>query len=139
MWSRISKDCRAYAGLRIPLIPKSVYAHPDLAIVSGELHFVDIEQDTADNATVCIEVLSPSTKSYDLGEKRQLYCKLPTLRNLLFIEQNKVGIEHWWRDSDGRWRVDEIEDQNAAIRLDSLSIVIPVPEIYAGVNWNQSR
>lgn len=130
--------CRLYSGARLTLVPRAVYAHPDWTAVCGARQWSQHDEELL-NPLLVIAVLSPSTRNYDLGDKRRLYCKLPTLRELVLIEQTSIGIKHWHRSAGSRWEVDELEDESATLRLDSLGIELPVAEIYAGIDWTESR
>lgn len=134
-----SGTCRVFSGLRVPLIPGRVAAHPDWTVVCGALQFTDDQKDTVTNPILCVEVLSPSTRNYDLGDKTRMYCRLPSLRHILLIEQDCVGIEHWRRLPADHWEVEQLRDANDTLRLEALGIEIPVGEIYSGVDWSESK
>lgn len=84
--------------LWIPAIGRSTYADASL--------FCDPDADDARqallNPTVLVEVLSPSTKDYDRGDKFQAYRTLASLRHVLFVDSTRVAVTHAWRESD-RW------------------------------------
>ena len=96
---------------------------------------MDAEKETIVNPRFVAEVLSPSTRNYDLGLKSRAYSRLPSLAEMIFIEQERIWIEHWRRQPTGHWDVEEIEDGAASITLESLGCDIPIAEIYAGVEW----
>jgi Uma2 family endonuclease len=131
--------CRLFSALRVPLIPRVVSAHPDWSVICGPLQFTDDEKDTVINPILCLEVLSPSTRNYDLGDKARMYCRLPSLRHLVLIEQNCVGVEHWRRLPADHWEVEHFRDVNDTVRLESLNIELPLAEVYSGVEWSESK
>ena len=62
--------CRVFdSSLRVCLNRKTSYAYPDTTVVCGELEYSDEEEDTVSNPKIVVEVLSPTTKNYDLGPK----------------------------------------------------------------------
>ena len=68
------KPCTLYANdLRVEIQSKYHYTYPDVVVVYGETKFADNEQDTLQNPTLTIEVLSPSTAAYDRGDKFESY------------------------------------------------------------------
>src|SRR5215510_16408004 len=68
---------------------KGLYSYPDLVIVCEELQFLDENRDTLINPKVIIEVASPSTGSFDHGEKFRRYRKFnPSLKDYLIVAQN---------------------------------------------------
>ena len=119
--------------LRVTLNPKTGYVYPDVTVACGELEYVDGHEDTITNPKLVVEVLSPTTRNHDLGDKARLYWKVPSLSDVIFIEQSRIGIEHWHRSSDGGWRNTELEDPDGLLTLESLNCQIPVTKFYLGV------
>ena len=73
-------SCRAYqSDLRLKVSPTGLYTYPDIVVVCGSPRFDDEMGDTLLNPTIIIEVLSPSTESYDRGEKFAHYRTIQTL------------------------------------------------------------
>jgi Uma2 family endonuclease len=50
-----------------------------------------------------IEVLSESAAAYDRGHKFALYRSLPSLRELLFVEPERLSVELFRRNDAGQW------------------------------------
>jgi Uma2 family endonuclease len=133
--NRLSTDsCRAYnPNLRVCVDRKSSYVYPDVTVVCGKLEYTDGRQDTVTNPKIIVEVLSPTTLNYDLGAKTRMYWKIASLTDLLFIDQEKVWIEYWFRSPGGKWDHLEFESLSDTVHIVSSAIDIPVTEIYAGV------
>jgi Uma2 family endonuclease len=126
--------CRVYAaGPRTSLDPKKGIVYPDVTVVCGQREYLDSKKDTITNPKVAVEVLSPSTMNYDLGIKARLYWKVASLTDLILIEQDKVGIEHWFRGPVGKWDKTILESPGDILRIESLSCEIPLTDIYASV------
>jgi Uma2 family endonuclease len=85
------------------------------------------------NPCVIIEVLSEATRDYDRGEKFTLYQAIPTFQEYLLIEQDRVTVEHWQRQSTGDWTVHTYTSLDSVLSLVSLGVAIPLREIYAQV------
>ena len=81
------------------------------------------------------EVLSPSTASYDRGDKRVHYLQLDSLRELLLVEQEFPAVEHHIRQPNGDWIERQIEGPEARIELPSLGCVLTFAEIYARITF----
>lgn len=79
-----------------------------------------------------MEVLSPSTRNFDRGEKGRLYRALPSLAGYLLIDQKPAEIEYFRRLPNGNWEVAAISDINARLTLDALGCELPVSDIYRG-------
>ena len=105
-------------------------AYPDVTVVCGEPEFLDSKRDVLKNPALVVEVLSPSTRGYDRGEKANYYRLLPSLREFLLVGQVPVFIEHNRRLDDGTWQTIICQDADAVIRLDSIGVELPVAIIY---------
>ena len=70
-----TKDAKVRSGpaIKSDRTAKGLFSYPDLVVVCGEPQFLDERQDVLLNPTVIIEVLSPTTESYDRGEQFQRY------------------------------------------------------------------
>jgi Uma2 family endonuclease len=127
------RPCGVYSsGLRVCVNKKTGYVYPDVTVVCGPLDYVDEREDTITNPKVAVEVLSPSTRNRDLGEKARLYWDVPSLSDLIFIEQDTIGIEHWQRSGDGDWKRAVIKDPGGVLKIALLNCEIPVSELYLG-------
>ena len=77
----------------------------------------DEQQDTLLNPTVIIEVLSPSTESYDRGRKFQHYRALASLQEYVLIAQDSARIERYLRQPSGEWLLADATGLDAVIEL----------------------
>jgi Uma2 family endonuclease len=107
-----------------------LYTYADGSVYCGEL--ATGPDQTATNPVLLIEVLSDSTRDYDLGEKLDRYKAVPSLRHVLLVEQHRVQVEHWSRGPDG-WSRDVHVDRDDTLRLAGLGIELPLTEIYDGM------
>lgn len=73
------KSCRPFGSdMRINIPENTLYTYPDISIICGDIITSNEDEETATRPTVLIEILSPSTKQYDRGEKFKLYRDIPT-------------------------------------------------------------
>ncbi len=126
-----SRKCKVFGSdLRVCVSWCDLITYPDVFVVCGPLQFVDQRTDTVTNPIFIVEVPSPSTKSYDRGEKSRLYRTLPSLAEYLLVDQTPVDVEHWRKLPNGNWELATIRDRSAVIHLESLGCDLPVEEIY---------
>lgn len=79
---------------------------PDASVVKGEPEVVEYAKGKTANKNpwLLAEILSPSTRNRDWGEKLTLYKNIPSLKYLLYIEQDISLVTVFERrDEDGRW------------------------------------
>lgn len=128
--------CVVYSiDLRVATDPKRHYTYPDVVVTCDPLQYVDDQRDTITNPVLVAEVLSPSTESYDRGEKSERYRAVSTLAEYLLVAQDRVHIELYTRKPDGVWVLREWNDPAAEIELASLGCRLRVTEVYAKVTF----
>jgi Uma2 family endonuclease len=81
---------------------------------------------------VLIEVLSDATRDYDRGEKFELYKTIPTLREYVLIDQQRIVVDHFTRGRDS-WIESSTASLSSKISLRSLKVDLSVREVYRGV------
>jgi Uma2 family endonuclease len=111
-----------------------MYAYPDLVVVCGEPQFLDAELDTLVNPVLIVEVLSPTTKNYDRGEKFERYRLIPSFREYLLVAQDRVHVEHFLKQEDGTWVLSETNTIDETVDLSSIGCLLPLSEIYFKVS-----
>jgi Uma2 family endonuclease len=128
------RPCEAYMGdMRLKIGTARQYVYPDIAVVCGEPRFGDDYVDNLLNPTVIIEVLSPSTEAYDRGEKFEQYRTIESLREYLLIAQDRYHIDHFARQDDGPWVLNDAHGLEATISLPSIGCALPLAEVYEKV------
>ncbi len=80
------------------------------------------------NPMLLFEVLSPSTRDYDCGAKREHYEQIPSLRHLLLIDQPARSVRHGWRLAGGEWTMRETN--GGGIELPELGGVLALEDVY---------
>ena len=129
------RPCRVFASdMRVGVEVADLYTYPDVVIGCGEDHFADRHFDTLLNPTVVIEVLSPSTEAYDRGEKFAHYRRLDSLTDYLLVSQSRRRIEHFHRDTDGRWLLFEAAGADAVLEVLSIGCRLSLAEVYDKVD-----
>lgn len=111
------------------------YSYPDVTIVCGEPQFLDEKGDVITNPTVLFEILSPSTEAYDRGEKFAAYQQRATLRDYVLVAQDKVSVEHYTRQENGKWLYERLDRPDAVLRLPSVGCEVILSDIYARVTF----
>jgi len=128
-------NCQVYsADLRIQAELDNVYYYPDVVVVCGRPEYRDSRRDTVSNPLVIVEVLSPSTRNYDRGDKFAHYRRLDSLRDYILIDQEACHVEHFVR-REGIWEFSEIDDCQGSLVIPTLDIAIALKEIYAKLEF----
>jgi Uma2 family endonuclease len=131
------RSCETFnTDLRVRTGPAGLYTYPDVSVVCGRAEF---DRETLLNPTLIVEVLSPSTESYDRGEKFILYQRLPSLREYVLIWQNRPRIEKYVRQADDTWAYSLVEGLEAAVRLETIGCELRLAEVYARVTFGDTE
>lgn len=128
------RPCEAYMNdMRVRVAEVNAYFYPDVVVVRGQPQFLDEQQDTLLNPTLVVEVLSPSTESFDRGEKSFHYRRIPSLKEYLLVAQDRVHIERYVRQPNGQWVLTDYTQSDRAVPLESLGVELPIAQVYEGI------
>lgn len=133
-----SRPCEVYpSDMRVKVPATNLYTYPDVVVVCEEPRFEDAELDVLLNPTLLVEVLSPSTAGYDRGIKFDSYRTIESLREVLFIAQERVHVVHYVRQDDGTWLLTETRDPRGRVSLASVGASLVLSEVYAKVSFEE--
>lgn len=130
------KNCETYiSDMCVRTKPKR-YGYPDVVVVCSEPNFADDEFDVLLNPTVLVEVLSPSTEFRDKTEKLEIFQKMESLKEYLLIEQSKMRVEHYIKQTPKQWLLRIYEDAPFAFLA---AVSLPTRAFLGRCFENQSR
>lgn len=130
------RKCTAFAtDLRLFVRKHNLITYPDVFVTCPPFQLLDGRQDTLVDATVIVEVLSPSTKNYDRGEKFLFYRALPSFSEYLLLAQDEVRAEHHVRQADGSWLLRDYSAASDEIELKSISCRLRLADVYERVEF----
>ncbi len=130
--------CEVYqTDMRVKVSSTGLYTYPDIIVTCEHPEFEDSAVDTLLNPQVLIEVLSPSTESWDRGKKFGNYRQIASLREYVLITQDRMLVEKFARLPDGEWRLSEVSRPDDRLILDSVACSIKLSEIYARVEFDE--
>jgi Uma2 family endonuclease len=105
-------------------------AFPDVMVRCGP---IEPDAQSLDDPVILIEVVSPTSKNRDRGEKAAAYMRLASVKHVCFIDRDRILIEVFDRKEDA-WRPrDPIDSPDAAFELTALAFSMPVAEVYRDV------
>lgn len=116
--------------MRLRVAATDFFTYPDIVITCDQPQFDDDEFDTLLNPTFLVEVLSPSTEDYDRGRKFAHYRTLPSLLGYLLVAQDRVHVEYFARQADGRWVLTEADDITTVLDLEGVGCRLALAEVY---------
>ncbi len=110
-------------------VPTGPYYYPDVIVAPSPPELEDEEFDTLLNPLVVVEVLSPSTRLYDRGEKLDNYRRIPSLTDYLIVAQDRIWIDRYVRDGD-EWRLEEFSTAGDRLPIRSIDCELPLADVY---------
>jgi Uma2 family endonuclease len=94
--------CRTYMGdMRVHVAAVNSYFYPDVVVTCSPADLASSSVKT--EPTLLIEVLSPSTASYDMGLKFAHYRRLPSLQEYAWVDLDSRTANVYRKGPDGLW------------------------------------
>ncbi len=87
------------------------------------------------NPVLIAEVLSDSTKAHDRAEKFEAYRTIATVQEYLLIDQDKLPLEQYVKQSANQWLFTEYNDREAKVSLSTIGVTISLSELYENVEF----
>jgi Uma2 family endonuclease len=118
---------------RLKVEATGMLSYPDVLVACAPLRYDESDAHTLVDATVIVEVLSPSTQQFDRSGKFLHFQRLPSLRHYVLVSQDQVAIEHRRRvegEASGAWTIEVLAALTDSLDLDAIGCVLPVAEIY---------
>ncbi len=125
------KGCTVYpSDMRLHIPETGLYTYPDVMVVCGKKEFVDEKKDTLINPVLLVEVLSGSTESYDRGRKFGFYRSIPSLREYLLVDSQRIVAEKYLKNESGLWELHESPGLSGVVQLTSIRFDLPLQQVY---------
>lgn len=129
--------CRVYiSDMKVQVDLANCYYYPDVMVTCDPR---DTETSTYKRfPKLIVEVLSPSTSSFDRGDKFADYQTLESLQEYILINSHCPRVECFRRTEGGLWLFQSYGsrfelDTAAVLTLHSLNLEITLPELYEEV------
>jgi Uma2 family endonuclease len=127
------KSCRPYGSdLRVHIPENSLYTYPDISFFCGDLgNYLHKGDDNFVGPVTIIEILSPSTKRYDRGQKFELYKDIPSLKQYILVESESIYVEAFRKDGKGEWQAEVYNQMFQSLSLPFVELSVSLQDIYA--------
>ena len=123
--------CQPYmADMRLHMEAHEHYVYPDVLVVCDEKAY--IEEDTVNDATIIIEVLSASTESYDRGKKFLHYQSLASLQEYVLVSQEEMLVEVFHRKVSD-WHYQALSKPADRLVFPSIELSYSLADLYESV------
>lgn len=129
------RDCSVYeSNMLIETPNQSAGFYPALSVRCGSPG--GGSERTEDKPSVVVEVLSPSTRAYDLSAKRMEYMLIPSLRHIVFIDSETVEVKVYSRSDRNTWPNEPAiySTLDSEFSLDAIGVNLRVSDLYLRTN-----
>lgn len=125
------RGCRVnVSDVKVQANKNSRYFYPDLVVTCQPEDLKSRE--FIQYPKVIIEVLSPSTASYDRTKKLRYYRQIPSLQEYVLVDSEEIAVEVYQRGEGRMWHYYEYEDGDA-IALESIEFECSIEVLYEGI------
>jgi Uma2 family endonuclease len=120
-WQIFSHD------VKLKVSGQNVFYYPDLFITDD----AGAESDYySKSALLVVEILSPTTRHFDMFDKYLEYRKIPELRYYLLVEPSKKLITLCQKDDKGDWSTELFDEKDGTIDLKFLGLSLNVAAVF---------
>ncbi len=129
------KSCQPFNSdtkVRIEFPDHTRFYYPDAMVVCQTNPDTDHFQN---QPVVVVEVLSDSTRRADLGEKRDAYLTIPSLKVLLYVEPDSPSVTLYRRVPEGGFAIERYTGSDATIALPEIDAALALAELYERVEF----
>ena len=110
--------------------PQNAYFYPDLVVTCDPRDRGAIE--ALRYPCLIIEVLAPSTDSYDRGQKFRHYRRLTSLKEYILISSDRIAVDRFCLNDRQKWELTSYEAGDL-VELSSIALSLPIEQIYENV------
>ncbi len=131
------KPCQPFNSdtkVRIELPDHTRFYYPDAMVVCQSNPETDHFQN---QPVVVIEVLSESTRRTDMGEKRDGYLAIPSLKVLMLVEPDAPSVILYRRKPEGGFSCELYEGLDSVVPLPEIEVELGLAEIYERVGFGE--
>jgi Uma2 family endonuclease len=134
------KDCIVFDGnMKLDIHKANAILYPDSMVVCGEVEFYQNRTDAVGNPSLIVEVISPSTESFDRGKKFQLYRGIPSFQEYLLISQYSPTVERFVKQAENRWLYSVSNGLDGRVAIQSVGCELSLDHIYRKVAFDDAN
>lgn len=125
------RPCLVHSSdVRVYVEAARLATYPDGSVICGPMQrHRGGPEETALNPTIVVEVTSNSSEEYDVGEKREHYETIPSLREYIIVSHRERRITVHARGEGGAW-TSHVASRGERFAVPSLETDIAVDDVY---------
>lgn len=119
--------CMFTHRVKLKLPGGKYYFYPDLFITQEESSTTKY---VVESALLVAEILSGSTRHFDMFDKYLQYRQIPELRNYLLVEPSKRLITLCEKDDNGEWSTELFDEKDGLVSLKYLGLELNISAVF---------
>jgi len=124
------EGCQVFGSdMKVYVQKRNSFYYPDVSVCCDP---TDLHELYLVRPCFIVEVLSPSTAGVDRREKRMSYLTLESLREYAIVDQDRMRVELYRRESD-EWRGFLLNQPDDVMESTCLDLRMTLSQIYEGV------
>ncbi|WP_207460700.1 Uma2 family endonuclease [Azospirillum sp. SYSU D00513] len=126
------RDCQPFTSDIALLIPAGNIRYPDLGVDCGPF---DDHAMTASEPRLVVEILSPTTRSFDLNDKLEEYKTVESLDFILLVDPDVPQARLYRLTADRGWASERLGGLDAVAAMPELGLRLRLADLYAGLEF----
>jgi Uma2 family endonuclease len=123
-------SCRPTTSDLAIRMPAGNIRRPDVAVECGQAGRRDM---ALVDPRVVVEVLSPTTMTFDRIRKIPEYQTIASISHILLVDTESARLDLWSRDPEGHWTQSKFDGLEARIELPAIAASLPLADVYEGI------
>jgi Uma2 family endonuclease len=131
------RGCRVnVSDAKVQASKNTRYFYPDIVVTCDP---DDLKaRDFIQHPKIIVEVLSPSTESYDRTKKFKYYRQIPSLQEYVLVDSEEIAVEVYHRGEGKMWHYYQYE-AGEAIALESIEFECAIDLLYEGIIFGEEQ
>lgn len=121
------KSCRGFTADTAVRTRSGRRRRPDAGVECGAPRDSDHE---ADQPKLVVEVLSPSTREFDLYGKLDEYKAVDSIDFILLVEPNAPEVMVWRRGANRAWEHETVSGLEAVVSFPAIGVMLRLADVY---------
>jgi Uma2 family endonuclease len=127
-----NSPCQPFGSdMRMHIPENTLFTYPDISVYCGAPIITAIDEDTVTKPSIIIDILSKSTRN-DRGTKFNLYRDIPTLKEYMLIDTEKIRVEVFRINTHKQWVLQEYKTLEETVQLPTVGVFLLMKDIYRG-------
>ncbi|MDQ3323297.1 MAG: Uma2 family endonuclease [Acidobacteriota bacterium] len=131
------RGCRVFgSNLRVKVPVYKPYRYPDVTALCEQPVYEDFYGlQILTNPALIVEVLSPSTQSFDLTDKFEYYKSIASFTEYLLVAQDRPHVALYTKQDEKSWLHRAFNSLDESVRLSSLRCELRLAEAYLDIEF----